>query len=304
MSTFTFISTTEAAELVGVSSETIRQLCKAGTLKYQKRGQLYYPCKEDVNRYANSVTKVYSIKRDIEKYADKLKKDRESLVITQQEVSAQLETLRMFPTNIERIQNLLYSILRQYSPNHIEDFTHREIEVLLMMLRGDSATEIGEKFNISGERIRQIWRNILHRLESTRNLIEIQKEEIEKLKDKILQLEKTKDCFIENTPYYTIPEEILDNIDLLLQPVSAQSFSTRTKRGLDKAHINTVWDLVQCDPKKIRYGLQYIGLKAFNEIEQWLTEHNLKFGLTLPVGIDIMQVKQEVSLNMLDITKK
>jgi DNA-binding CsgD family transcriptional regulator len=210
----------------------------------------------------------------------------------------------MFPTNIERIQNLLYSILRQYSPNHIEDFTHREIEVLLMMLRGDSATEIGEKFNLSGERIRQIWRNILHRLESTRNLIEIQKEEIEKLKDKILQLEKTKDRFIENTPYYTIPEEILDNLDLLLQPVSAQSFSTRTKRGLDKAHINTVWDLVQFDPKRIRYGLQYMGLKTFNEIEQWLAEHNLKFGLTLPVGVDIMQVKQEVSLNMLDITKK
>ena len=112
MSTFTFISTTEAAELAGVSSETIRQLCKAGTLKYQKRAKHYLPCKEDVNRYANSVTKVYSIKRDIEKYADKLKKDRESLVITQQEVSAQLETLRMFPTNIERIQNLLYSIIQ------------------------------------------------------------------------------------------------------------------------------------------------------------------------------------------------
>ena len=133
MKTITFISTTEAANIAGVSAETIRQLCKAGTIKYQKRGQLYYPCMEDINRYANSIIKVHSIRKDINRYTAKLNQDREALLVAQQELTSRLETVDMFPTRIERIEKLVYSLLRQYSENRIEEFSEREIEVLFMI---------------------------------------------------------------------------------------------------------------------------------------------------------------------------
>ena len=259
MSTITFISASEAAEIAGVSTETIRQLCKAGTLKYQKKCQLYYPCKEDVNRYADSVTKVYSIKKDIDKYTEKIKKDRESLLIAHEELTAHLEAIKLTPSNIDHVQDLLYSILRHYADNNIEEFTEREVEILFMILRGESIPEIGEKYNLTKERIRQVWKNILNKLETTRNLIEVQKEEITSLKKRIQHLENT----INNNLYCIVPQEILDNLDLLLEPISAQDFSTRTKHGLSKAHINTVWDLVMFDPKKLRYSLTYIRFKVF-----------------------------------------
>ena len=182
MSTITFISTAEAADITGVSVETIRQLCKAGTLKYQKRGQLFYPCKEDINRYADSITKVYSIKRDIERYALKLKKDKDALQLAQEELNERLNLLDMFPNRIERIQKLVYSLLRQYSENRTEEITERDVELLFMMFRGDSLKDIGNKLSLSKERARQIWINVLRKLVTVRNEIELRDIEIVTLK--------------------------------------------------------------------------------------------------------------------------
>ena len=172
MKTITFISTTEAANIAGVSAETIRQLCKAGTIKYQKRGQLYYPCMEDINRYANSIIKVHSIRKDINRYTAKLNQDREALLVAQQELTSRLETVDMFPTRIERIEKLVYSLLRQYSENRIEEFSEREIEVLFMMFRGESFESVGAQLSLSKERIRQVWVKILRKMIVVRNELE------------------------------------------------------------------------------------------------------------------------------------
>ena len=48
MESFSFISTSDAAAITGVTKETIRNLCKKGTIRYQQKGNMYYPCKEDI----------------------------------------------------------------------------------------------------------------------------------------------------------------------------------------------------------------------------------------------------------------
>lgn len=291
MSTITFISTAEAADITGVSVETIRQLCKAGTLKYQKRGQLFYPCKEDINRYADSITKVYSIKRDIERYALKLKKDKDALQLAQEELNERLNLLDMFPNRIERIQKLVYSLLRQYSENRTEEITERDVELLFMMFRGDSLKDIGNKLSLSKERARQIWINVLRKLVTVRNEIELRDIEIVTLKKRIQHLEE----FVENKRFEFIPQEIVENIELLFETINQQNFTLRTKRGLINAGINTVWELVQCKRSKIRYGTSSIGMKSFQEIEKWLSERNLKFELALPPGMDLPQIKERIN---------
>ena len=290
MKTITFISTTEAANIAGVSAETIRQLCKAGTIKYQKRGQLYYPCMEDINRYANSIIKVHSIRKDINRYIAKLNQDREALLVAQQELTSRLETVDMFPTRIERIEKLVYSLLRQYSENRIEEFSEREIEVLFMMFRGESFESVGAQLSLSKERIRQVWVKILRKMIVVRNELEYKDLQIAALQKQILELQK----IAKNKRFELVPQEIIDNIDLLCKPIETIPFTLRTQRGLAKTRIKTVWDLVQCNRNKIRYGSASIGMKSFQEIEQWLSEHNLKLGLALPPNIDLMQLKQKI----------
>ena len=202
MKTITFISTTEAANIAGVSAETIRQLCKAGTIKYQKRGQLYYPCMEDINRYANSIIKVHSIRKDINRYTAKLNQDREALLLAQQELISRLEAIDMIPTRIERIEKLVYSLLRQYSENRIEEFSEREIEVLFMMFRGESFESAGEKLSLSQERIRQVWVKILRKMIVVRNELEYKDLQIAALQKQILELQK----IAENKRFELVPQ--------------------------------------------------------------------------------------------------
>ena len=64
----TFIPASEAAEMVGVSAQTIRNLCKAKTLRFQMRANLFYVCREDVEKYAQSISEINQIERDIDDY--------------------------------------------------------------------------------------------------------------------------------------------------------------------------------------------------------------------------------------------
>ena len=60
-----FISVSEAAEITSVTCETIRSLCRKGAIRYQLRGNLYYPCKEDIIRCANTIYRIQSLEVDI-----------------------------------------------------------------------------------------------------------------------------------------------------------------------------------------------------------------------------------------------
>ena len=292
MSTLTFISVSEAANIAGVSVETIRQLCKADTIRYQKRGQLYYPCKEDINRYADSISKVHSIRRDIERYATQLEKDKEAIRLAQEETSAQLKELKMLPLRMERIQEIMYPLLRQYEENRVEKISERELELLFMMFRGETFTEAGKKLQLTRERVRQIWMKILRKLVNARNEIELRDAEIERLKNTIQKLEER----LDNRRFDSAPQGIKDNIDLLLEPISEQNFSNYTKRGLQFAKIDTVLDLVKCKRSSIRQ-IRHIGAKSVAEIDQWLAEHNLSFEMSLPADMDILQLRQYLESN-------
>ena len=196
----------------------------------------------------------------------------------------------MFPTRIERLEKLVYSLLRQYSENRIEEFSEREIEVLFMMFRGESFESAGEKLSLSQERIRQVWVKILRKMIVVRNELEYKDLQIAALQKQVLELQE----IAENKRFELVPQEIIDNIDLLCKPIETIPFTLRTQRGLAKTRIKTVWDLVQCNRNKIRYGSASIGIKSFQEIEQWLSKHNLKLGLALPPNIDLMQLKQKI----------
>ena len=75
----TFIPASEAAEMVGVTAQTIRNLCKAKTLRYQMRTNLFYVCREDVEKYAQSISEVNEIERSVEDYKREINKAYEQL---------------------------------------------------------------------------------------------------------------------------------------------------------------------------------------------------------------------------------
>lgn len=272
MKTITFVSVSEAAELVGVSNETIRSLCKAGTLSYQKRGQLYYPCKEDVNRYADTVSKIHSIRKDIERYASQLDKEKEALSLACDEMKAYLEEIKMSPSRLDRILELTQAILQQYDMFPPEDLSKRELQLLFMMFRGDSPLQAGKRLQLTGMRVRQIWEKVLSKIEVVQNEINRRDKEIEELRETILRMQKEH----EKKKYELLPKDLQDKADLLLMPISALNLSVRAIQGLSIANISTVLELVQSKRSDIR-SIRNFGAKSIREIDQWLNANNLSF---------------------------
>ena len=79
MNTITFFPVSEAATLANVTKETIRNLCKANTIRFQMRGNLFYPCKEDVVQYAQSISEINQIERDIDSYKADIAQQKDEL---------------------------------------------------------------------------------------------------------------------------------------------------------------------------------------------------------------------------------
>ena len=285
MGTITFISTSEAANIAGVSAVTIRQLCKAGTIRYQKRGKLYYPCKEDVNRYADSISKVHSIRRDIERYAVQLEKDREALRLKCESYRTVLEDSIMANYRLERIVELMFALLQQYEKEPIKDISEKDLKLIFMMVNGDKLQDIGDVLQITTPTVNSLWNKVLRKIASARNEIELRDKRIEELNNIINVLDKKRVV----NKFTTVSKEIIDNIDTLLLDINTLNLSNHVVRAIQRVNMKIVYDLVRRERKYVK-GI--FSPKSFNEIERWMQDKNLSFEMVLPNNVDIYELKE------------
>lgn len=298
MGTQTFISTQEAAELAGVTTESIRYLCKTGAITYTRKGNVFSPCKEDIIQYAETIRQVHNTKKDIEELQAELVSAKENLLAKCEDTRQFLESIKQTPYRILKITELLHAILRQYEKNRPDEISERELQLLFMMWHGDTFQKAAEKMDLSNERIRQIWSKLLRKIAAARSGIEERDAKIEKLQQNNItdfsvtvfdkqfksndkqgeflyeELKKEKECnaFILENP---------EIIKLFRQPVDSLGFSNRAARGLKHLKVNTVYDLLRCNRRDL-VALREIGKKTLDEIDQWVKDHGLSYGMQLP----------------------
>lgn len=259
----TFIPASEAAEMAGVSTQTIRNLCKAKTIRFQRREHFFYPCKEDIEKYAQAISEINQIERDIEDYKKDINKTYEQLRDTKKEVQERLDDMNMFPEQIQNITHLLARIVSRYSNN----LTDREAEIVLLILQGKTLTEVGKKFNLSRERIRQIWEKAVYKISNFPTELQQKDESIADMSRTIHDLEdRLIEQGIETTPY--------SRTKLLEKPIRECDFSFRVMNCLQAAEINTVGDLIQYPRASLR-RFRNFGQKGLQELDEWLVAHGL-----------------------------
>ena len=261
----TFIPASEAADMVGVSAQTIRNLCKAKTLRYQMRTNLFYVCREDVEKYAQSISEINQIERDIDDYKKEIVKKSEQLRDAKEEMDGRLADMNMFPEQIQNITFLLSSII----PRFVERLSDREVEVVLLILQGKTLTEVGEKVKLTRERTRQIWVKAVHKITCFPDDLQKKDKLIEDMSKKILELESRLNANGVNTMPY-------NNTQLLEKPVRDCNFSVRAMNCLMAAEIKTVGELIQYPRQKL-LKFRGFGPSGLRELENWLTAHGLAF---------------------------
>ena len=260
----TFIPVTDAASIAGVTKETIRNLCKAGTIRYQMHGNLYYPCKQDVEQYASTIAVIHSSEQEIERRKLELQQQLEQLRQAKADAQAKLEALNMFPYRIKHITELLCALI----PRLDNTLNRREIEVIMEVLQGGKWSEVTEKLKLTKERTLQIWEKALDKIAAAPDEMAAKDDIIDELQEQIAELQEKK---AEQEAVESLtPEER----ELLLKPIDGSELSVRAQNGLKAAEINTIYDLV----KRSRSDLQHIrnfGRKSIDEIEAWLASKNL-----------------------------
>ena len=277
----TFIPASEAADMVGVSAQTIRNLCKAKTLRYQMRTNLFYVCREDVEKYAQSILEVNKIERSVEDYKREINKAYEQLRNAKQEMQDRMEDMSMFPERIKNITNLLMTLI----PHFVENLTEREMEIVMLVLQGEKISEVAEKLKLTRDRTRQIWEKAIRKMSYFPNELKARDERIEDLTKTIEDLEARLDqAGIDKVPH--------SKANLLASPIYNYNFSVRTLNCLKAAEINTVEDLVKY-PRAGLLKFRNFGKKALTELDKWLDEHGLAFAQSEEISQGTKSEKQE-----------
>lgn len=279
-----YISAGEAAKIAGVTPETIRNLCKNGALAYTKRGNLFYPMREDVVKYKDSIEQIHEATEDIEQLRDTILSQRLKLRETAYGQHLLLVDMDMFPKRIEAIAKTLTAVMERYNQDETiyqGQVSERGVDFMLKMLKGsDLREEIGMQNNpISRERARQIWlkalrvyahsRNEFKRLNSTidelRETIEEQREQISNLKMELTgERPPAKD------------DRIAKLLDTSLRDYA---LSSRCQGNLEwQANIQTLRDLVQYQRADL-LKFRNFGKKSLTELDELLDSLGLHFGM-------------------------
>ena len=265
----TFIPASEAAEMVGVSAQTIRNLCRAKTIRYQMRTNLFYVCREDVAKYAQSISEINQIERDIEDYKKEINKAFEQIRKTKEEMQWRLENMNMFPERIHFIKEIFLASLHNYEGK----LTEREIRILTMVLEGEKLQDIAKKEQIACDRTRQILQKAINkvacysdRTKEMEALIAEQAQAIREMQDKL---------FSEGKSSLSVEQR-----ELLKQSVFDLDFPVRIWLSFKVLDIETVGDLVKHQRSDF-VDIRNLGRQSLKNLDEFLASHNLAWGMEI-----------------------
>ena len=263
----TFIPASEAAEMVGVSAQTIRNLCKAKTLRYQMRTNLFYVCKEDVERYAQSISEVNEIERSVEDYKREINKAYEQIREAKQEMQDRLEDMNMFPERIEQLFKILFATLdhERYNLSSMEE------DIIKQVLKGEKLPDIAKENHWTREQARQIYEKALHKISYYPQEI-AEKNKIIAERDKIIYDLQESLVLAEKA---SISPEMAQ---LLQQHIYEFELPVRTLNCLKAADIDTVKDLVQHKKSDFK-NFRNFGRKSLQDLDEFVTALGLTWGM-------------------------
>lgn len=284
-----YISAAQAAKMTDVTTQTIRNLCKSGVLSYQKRTNLFYPSREDVERYKAAIADIHAATQDIEQYKHQLETERDTLkaelCATQAKYRERMYNLEMFPKRIEVIRDTLLAVMEGVS-HYVDErdccVTPRELSAVWDALQGKSFEEIGNDMRpfVTKESARQIWakglrkfahvKGAFYRLNSENDQL---KEELQEKNDEIANLHAQ----IEGRqPVITDEKRRLSKI--LAMSVNDCDITVRVLNCLRYADVETVRDLVKMHRADL---LKYrnFGKKSLTELDEFLEDRGLAWGM-------------------------
>lgn len=174
----------------------------------------------------------------------------------------------------QNVEELTWVLLQYFLKENGDTLNDCETIILTKIIQGEKMSDIAKTLLLSRERVRQLWKRMLHKIAHAKNTIEKKDEEIALLKQTIQN--------IEEKISYDCPKKITRDgrtpMDLLFGPIESCGFTPRTINGLRQANIETIYELID-HPRRDIELIPHLGKKSLNEIDLWLEMHGLDYGM-------------------------
>ncbi|MBR1525188.1 MAG: hypothetical protein IJ640_00815 [Prevotella sp.] len=284
-----YISAAQAAQIAGVTTQTIRNLCKAGTLSYRKHGNLFYPSREEVEQHAATIKEVQTITTDIEQYRQQLSDEscrlKNELQDMQVKYHERMANLEMFPQRIEVIKETLKAVVE--GMNRYTDYTDciltkRDIEITWDALQGKTFEEIGEgqRPSITKAGARVAWHTALRRFAHAKGAFYHLNSENDTLKEKLREKNEEIAMLHAQLDGRIATANEMKMSRLLAQEIRAFDISVRCLNVLRYAEIYTVRDLVRQHRRDLLKQRNF-GKKSLIELDEFLENHGLAWAMNV-----------------------
>ncbi|MCM1443651.1 MAG: hypothetical protein NC083_09015 [Muribaculum sp.] len=280
-----YIKIRDAAKVLGVEPNIIRDLCVKKMIPSQLRNGSYCICTLDLEKYAIIIKEIDNIDSDIAQYKKGLEYEREQLEYEEDRLHKLCQEKKCTVEQLDGISRTLQVVLKSLCG---ESLTDRELDIAILKIQKVSTKMIADKYGLMESTVRTIWTATLRKIAKTKTrkwiiekdaIIAEQKEIIENQNIDIVEQQKVIQGLmniislsdLQKIPYNSY-------VKWLTKPLVEYDFSVRAVKSLRASNIHTLYDLVQKNKSDL-LKIKNLGIKTITEIENFLKQYNLTFGM-------------------------
>lgn len=277
-----FITAKQAAEIAGVTTNTIQNLCRAKAIRHRMRGHMYYVSKDDIEKYKDKIEVIHEAEVDIAEYEEQILNRKAELLNAEEDLHFRIVNMQMFPQRINAIFEILYAALNHYEIQWQDSIlTEREVNMLKDGLKGKTLDKMSDECGLTRARVLQLWHRALHKFATAKNelarrddIIADLKEHIKKQNEKIFEYEHP-----ERQPLAEVySAKAIGIAKALMLNVKDLNLSVRCLNGLDYFGIETLYDLVKFHRIDLLKARNF-GKKSLTELDELLERKELSFAM-------------------------
>lgn len=278
------ITTVQAAKMIGVTAQTIRNWIDRGFIKSKIVGHIYYVEKEFFENFEELHNDIPQVMESLRKERDAYLKEAEMYRSMRNDIRYERDRTKYLYLMINSgVRNSFFQCITEIL-TLTDVLTDREADIIYMALKGDSYSSIAETYGLSRERMRQIidkairksielktLKETILKIDSTQREIEQLKSDNKLLKSYIPKNEKEDN----NDEQITVYDKI---VQILRSKPIEYDLTVRALNCLKTADVETIGDLVKYN----RFDLlrfRNFGKKTLTELDELVESLGLMWGM-------------------------
>lgn len=267
------ISAREAARILGVTPETVRNLGKAGVLSHidvpAGKTVTHYYFEGEVKARKAAVVEYAHIAQDTEAKLENARRQNAEAALLEEDAARRLRSSRDYISTATRLANILESCF--LAVEKVNPLTEKERSIIEDLIRLRPMNKVASVYGITTERLRQICVKALRKLIGARSIAEQNKDLARKNRLLAEENEKLKaTTTVPDDQVFVLSEYDYNRRKIILSDIGALNFNWRTRLQLERYNVATVLELItktheelaamDIDPRDVETVLQRVSL--------------------------------------------